>query len=336
MASNYTAHYGLCQWEPGDNFVRAEFNGDNLKLEATLQSLSGRSGALEEALPLVSYNVYNLMLQNYYDDKQTGYKKALVFDGFADGNMIASLSSSIMRLDNRLSLMRTGQGDISMGEYSGRTPTNIQLLTSPVGTATHYGILTGATVKTVNLVSEAQVMATWELKVYFNGSLVHEVSMPTYCAANSAATEQNLKFPPRPVKPGDSFYMTMKADNANHQVMTATTGHIGGHFDLTPIGGTSGTSVTPPLTLPDRKRLRGWLKHRGGAVTLSVRDSGVTDHPMTVAATRQTVSLQGVACTEEEFVLDPAPASGTLAFSLGMSPGAANDMDVFDYGVMLI
>ena len=39
MASNHTANYGLCQWEPGDSFVRSEFNGDNEKVDAALHAL---------------------------------------------------------------------------------------------------------------------------------------------------------------------------------------------------------------------------------------------------------------------------------------------------------
>ena len=39
MASSYTENYGLCQWEPGDNFVRTEFNQDNARIDAALKAL---------------------------------------------------------------------------------------------------------------------------------------------------------------------------------------------------------------------------------------------------------------------------------------------------------
>lgn len=38
MASNYTEHYGLCQWEATDPVLREEFNQDNVKIEAALES----------------------------------------------------------------------------------------------------------------------------------------------------------------------------------------------------------------------------------------------------------------------------------------------------------
>ena len=42
MASSYTENYGLCQWEPGDNFVRTEFNQDNARIDAALAELEER------------------------------------------------------------------------------------------------------------------------------------------------------------------------------------------------------------------------------------------------------------------------------------------------------
>ena len=40
MASNYTEHYDLCQWEPTDAVQRVDFNADNAKVDAALKSLS--------------------------------------------------------------------------------------------------------------------------------------------------------------------------------------------------------------------------------------------------------------------------------------------------------
>ena len=36
MASNYTEHYDLCQWEATDQVQRTEFNADNAKVDAAL------------------------------------------------------------------------------------------------------------------------------------------------------------------------------------------------------------------------------------------------------------------------------------------------------------
>ena len=39
MASNYTENYGLCQWEATDQVLREEFNQDNVRIDAALESL---------------------------------------------------------------------------------------------------------------------------------------------------------------------------------------------------------------------------------------------------------------------------------------------------------
>lgn len=47
MASNYTEHYQLNQWEAGDKVLRTDFNADNLKIDGALHALAGRDAALE-------------------------------------------------------------------------------------------------------------------------------------------------------------------------------------------------------------------------------------------------------------------------------------------------
>ena len=42
MASNYTEHYDLCQWEATDQVQRTDFNADNAKVDAALNTLAGQ------------------------------------------------------------------------------------------------------------------------------------------------------------------------------------------------------------------------------------------------------------------------------------------------------
>ena len=42
MASNYTEHFDLCQWEAADQVQRTEFNADNAKIDAALDALAGQ------------------------------------------------------------------------------------------------------------------------------------------------------------------------------------------------------------------------------------------------------------------------------------------------------
>ena len=42
MASNYTEHYGLCQWEETDQVLREDFNRDNAALDTVLAEMGAR------------------------------------------------------------------------------------------------------------------------------------------------------------------------------------------------------------------------------------------------------------------------------------------------------
>ena len=54
MASNYTEHYGLCQWEATDQVRREEFNQDNTKVDAALNALAEKDTALESAVSAIA------------------------------------------------------------------------------------------------------------------------------------------------------------------------------------------------------------------------------------------------------------------------------------------
>ena len=49
MASNYTENYALCQWEPTDQVQRTDFNADNAKIDAALDTLAGLVAEKAEA-----------------------------------------------------------------------------------------------------------------------------------------------------------------------------------------------------------------------------------------------------------------------------------------------
>ena len=46
MSTNHTPNYSLCQWEAGDQVLRADFNADNAKLDAALKAESDARTAL--------------------------------------------------------------------------------------------------------------------------------------------------------------------------------------------------------------------------------------------------------------------------------------------------
>lgn len=63
MASNYTEHYGLCQWEATDQVRREEFNQDHVKIDETLKALADKDLALESAMTTVAAAAGNCQME---------------------------------------------------------------------------------------------------------------------------------------------------------------------------------------------------------------------------------------------------------------------------------
>lgn len=63
MASNYTEHYGLCQWEATDQVLREEFNQDNAQIDETLKALADKNTALESAIAAVAATAGNCQME---------------------------------------------------------------------------------------------------------------------------------------------------------------------------------------------------------------------------------------------------------------------------------
>lgn len=327
-----TEHYSLSLPTVWDGLAAAQIRADYSALDGAIHAAQLRSeGAVTKVVDL-EYNVYNLILQDYYDGKQTGYKKALVFDGFRDGSMIASSSQSLVRLDNKLTLSGKRQGDVSSGFASSAYPATNGLVAGPYISA-GYGTLTGLTVRTIHG-SGGHEVASFDFKVTLNNKVVQSGRM-SLCFYEQM-DERKMQITPVPLKPGDQFHIEVQDSNTNHHFYGPTsTGTLGGIYNITPQGGESGTAVTPALELPDRKLLRAWVRYKNGSVSLSAR-SGGKEYPFTAGEARQTVNLQGGSCTEQEFILDAPPESGTLSFALTVSLDGAEGMEVFDYGVVLV
>ena len=324
MASNYTENYGLCQWEATDSFVRTEFNQDNARIDAAL-------GRVEDLAASAGRNVAELLLQQYYEEKETGWKQALVFDGFQDQQLIASMTAGVLRGSQGVSLSAAGQGNVELG----CTATNNSLANRPqtkTCTATGGGRITGFRFYTALVgVPAGNFTVSWTL--FVNGVQARQGSASLYMPLGK--TEQTLTIPATPLAKGDAFSLQLYATTGGCFSYTGDGG--GGQcgtFLITPVSAESGSLTTPALALPDRGLIRAWARYRGGSVGLSVA-SGGSVWPLALTGTRSTVNAQGEACSEAAFRgAGSFPESGNLAFRLDLDPGA-DAVAVFDYGILL-
>ena len=332
MASGYTSNYSLCQWQGEDKFLREEFNQDNEKIDSALGQAEAKADRALSGLEAADYNIYNLLLQNEYEGKYTGYKKALLYDGFLDGSMTASMSSGVVRSQNKLTLDRTGQGDIPLG-YSGQSTSYVGGGSTATCTAGGSGRITGFRLKTIHEQGlTATGSATW--KLYKNGEQAAQGTSQLRFGAT--AEEQVISISSVAVSKGDTFYFYIQTSAGVHELYTTSNGLLGGTFLITSTGTTGGTVTTPSLALPERTTLRAWVRYSGGTVGLSVQGAaGLV--PMVQTGTRTTTEPEGTSCTEVELLLNESvPQDKHLVFQLTMDVGNTSVMYVYDYGILLL
>ena len=92
MASNYTEHVGLCQWEATDQVLRTEFNQDNAKVDAALDTLEQAVTQHGEALETQAAAIAKLGTCTIYHATYTGnnqYSRSQTFPGRPVAVMVA-------------------------------------------------------------------------------------------------------------------------------------------------------------------------------------------------------------------------------------------------------
>jgi len=63
MPSNYTPNYKLNQWEADDRVLRTDFNADNVKIDAALETLAAKGHTVQlRAIPSISHGLSSSVL----------------------------------------------------------------------------------------------------------------------------------------------------------------------------------------------------------------------------------------------------------------------------------
>ena len=339
MAS-YTANYRLHQWEPEDHFLRTDFNGDFAKIDAAIKSVSTAAAASDakaqralDNLEPLSYNLYSLLLQSYYDGRYTGYKKALVFDGFRDDSLYGSRSGALLRGKDRLILTATGQTDISLG-YGSNVGLATDLSYSQDQTLSYNGAMTGWTIKVKSPNRAVTVSVTYQVLV--NGAAVRTGTIQV--PADTTPAEFTYTLPARiTLAVGDVVRLTVQGNSSELQIYHTASGRLGGVLRFSPVTGTTGQHTSSYVALPARSKIVGWVRYDGCSVTMDVLSGGRAS-AMTAGEQRRIYTLDKSAyCYETAFALDSPPDGATLAFRLNLTLTSGSSRgQIFDYGVAVL
>ncbi|MBU5436313.1 hypothetical protein [Pseudoflavonifractor sp. MSJ-37] len=328
--ATYTEHHQLHQWEPGDPFLRTDFNEDLAKIDGALGGLEARTAVL----PDLSYDLYNLLLQRDYEGKVTGWKKAMIVEGFLDDRCIAAKDDPLILGRRCLTLHKTGLSALDLGCGSdGPSSAETRVLTIDGG-----GILTGMTFQWHNKGSSAHDN-TYRCTLTHNGTALFTdyVYKASKVSGNGTAS-CTFSFPtPCTVKQGDTVRVSLTASYTNSALLLERSGAgLGGSFQITPLGAASGTMTSMERDVPASHGALAWVRHSGGSVSLALNWSGQA-RPMSPDGQRTTVEPgEGLPCTESMFRLDEVLPAGPMAVRLDVACGESAVVHVYDYGLILL
>ena len=327
---NYTKHHQLHQWEPGDPFLRTDFNEDFAKIDGALGRLEARTAVL----PDLSYDLYNLLLQRDYEGKVTGWKKAMIVEGFLDDRCIAAKDDPLILGRRCLSLHKTGLSALDLGRGSdGPSSAETRVLTIDGG-----GILTGMTFQWHNKGSSAHDN-TYRCTLTHNGTaLFTDYVYKASKVSGDGTASCTFSFPtPCTVKQGDTVQVSLTASYTNSAlVLERSGGGLGGSFQIRPLGAPTGSMTSVVRDVPASNGALAWVRHSGGTVSLAL-DWGGAGHTMAPDHQRQTVEPgQGLTCTESMFRLDEPLPAGEMAVRLEAVCGESAVVHVHDCGLILL
>lgn len=334
MASGYTANYGLCQWQPEDKFLREEFNQDNEKIDAALKAAedeaAAESGRLRIRLEETNYNLCNLLLQNDYEGKYTGFKRAMLFDGFLDSDGISALNGFIPG-QNTLSLSRTAQGNITFPDNVGSAST----LSTPEIEMTGNGTITGFQ---YTLYAESGIGGTGQINytLTVNDVVRSSGTSNPQPPASGETVVRELSLGSVKVKKGDICVVRLESKTFGLRILKGNNDTLAGTLKISSAAASSGTMTAKAVTLPTAAGVIAWVRCKGGTVGLSIKNDSQTI-PFIKGETISTLEpLTKTACQETTFTLDQTLEAGSWRIVLtGTIDDEETDMEVFDYGVTL-
>ena len=327
MASGYTANYGLCQWQGEDKFLREEFNQDNAKIDAALDRTETKADRALSGLEAADYNIYNLLLQSEYEGKYTGYKKALLYDGFLDESRVASKSTAVQIKDRAARLSKSGQGDITTARTSGFCFLGDVPCSTGTKTATGGGVLTGIT---FSFYPSDNYGCSTQLTVTYNGEAVASQTV-TFAAGESGSKTVTLETPVALIR-GDTFSIKLDCNNSSRSVSIYlnSSGYMAGTILITSRGAASGTLTAKAAELAGTgDKALVFVRYTGGGVTPALNGAELvkTGH-------RKSVEVNGQSCNEDTY--EGTWSGGSLTASFTLNCGNYIECVFFDYGIVVL
>ena len=369
--STQTEYLGLHQWESTDNFLREDFNEDNRKIDEAVGTVQEQAHQTADTLENLSYNVCNLLLQSYYEEKYTGYKKALIFDGFRNSEGINVLQNGKWTKNYLVFGPLAVASDKSISTSNRQTATDGILITGSVQTLGYIALnFDGCGVMT-ELVFEVEQEDSGSEYTHIVEQVEIENGLPTdrvlanlgevSAYAGSYGWTKLTLHPNFEIGNGQcmlrvssvmrssygsnskaSLLCTMAGSDSgtdvfgpDKQLITEVHANVG--YTITKSQTIASGSVEGYPCLPEQQggAALAWVRHIGGSVELSLKFGDGISAPMSPEGSAASEDLQGAECVEQSFRLEDV-GPGAVSVSLQCTFLPEEGMKLCDYGIMFL
>ena len=340
--STQTQHIGLHQWESTDPFLREDFNQDHRLIDAAVGRIEGKADRALSGLEGMSYNVYNLLLQNYCEGKYTGFKRGLMFDGFLDESCVSSWEGSAYRdaASSTVSIDTEGQPSIPRPETgaalmsAGPKQSVVQEWTaqgngvitavSVYGECPSYGL---AHKVTFSIWRNGEKLADSGKENLFTQDGKKWYEFPVNCPVHKGCT---YEFRFYNTGSGGSFGDILCCRGAGGAESPLALG-----ITATPGGGSSGALVTLPAQIGQWRRAVCYIRCNGdGQLAAQLGSGSGSWESMASGGSASSGTVDGSPCMECAFTLESAEVRDAAALRLTLTARDGMAPVVYDYGVI--
>ena len=332
-----TNNYHLSLYQPFDRVKAGAFNENLTKIDTALKGVAntastGISAAQTLAnralsqLEMQGYNLYNLLLQHDYEGKYTGYARALLFDGFANEDRIASKPDALDIAENRAVLW--GTKITTLGETEAG---NLTDSLGHVNTTAEYQVDRKLEVSrfTFWLQYASSSASTMQTTVTLQRNKTTVQQVPVTIPLGSTARTLSAAFTALTVQPGDTLSVVLSSPGGTANVSINQNKKIIGYFTVRSWNASSAKITGNPVTLTKAPASAlAWVRHSSGSVSITLNNKS-----MTSKGTKTTTTVTGTACTETSFQLNTALTT-TVTPAVTLNGIGATATYLYDYGVI--
>lgn len=332
--STKTEHIGLHQWESTDPFLREDFNEDNRKIDEAVGEAAGKAERALAGVEGISYNIYNLLLQDYYEGKYTGYKKALIFDGFINADGLSERSPGTWLENQRL--WYCGNTQLLPMEENFGTAAAYQMNGGSSHTRSWevhgHGTITGVSL----YISSAYSSYTITVSLTCGGASSEK--WVTFARTDNVKQLDITLDKPLALTPGKTLTLTVKSNEQSYNITlygAAAGDKFGCRLSGTEIQVPDGMCLSHPCELGgDYGAALAWVRYEGEPPALALKNQTGGRAEFALKGTRSALTMENEPCMEAEYEMTTAPdiPNSTAVVELDMAQDGIGS--VYDYGIV--